>query len=280
MSAQEVFPPSRQIRLPLAGRRIVLTRPAAQAGDFASTVEALGGIPVVAPAISIASPDGWTVVDAALRRIGTYDWIVFTSANAVRALVDRATAIGVRRDELGLSRLAAVGPTTARVIEDLLRPPDLVPSTHNADALGHELVDVAGARVLLPRGDLADDSLPQALRAHGAVPDTVVVYRTVPGDGLASIVDGICAASIDAVLFASASAVHFVDAALAEAGVAVSDAPVPLPVAACLGSVTAVAARAVGFPNVIVSEGTSQPELIDRVVRWFARSTNEQEGLL
>jgi len=276
---QEVPALSRGARLPLAGRRIVLTRPEAQAGDFVTAVETLGGVPLLAPAIAVVPPDSWTVVDAAVRRIGTYDWIVFTSANAVRALVDRATAIGVGRDELRQRRLAAVGPTTGRIVEETLRRADVIPSTHTSEALGSELEDVAGARVLLPRGDLADDSLPEALRAHGAVPDAVVVYRTVPGHGLATIVEGICAASIDALLFTSASAVHFVETALAEAGIASSDLRGSLPVVACLGSVTAAVARSAGFPNVIVSEGTSQAELIDRVVRWFARSTNEQEGL-
>ena len=276
MTVQNVSAAAHGIGFPLAGRRIVLTRPRAQGGNFASAVEALGGMPVIAPAIAIVPPDSWTVVDAALRRVGTYDWIAFTSANAVRAVVDRAAAIGVSRDDLRQRRLAAVGPTTARVVEELLRGPDVVPSTHTSEALGRELADIAGARVLLPRGDLADDSFPDALRSHGAFADAVVVYQTVPGDGLATIVDGICAASIDALLFTSASAVQFVANALAEAGVAENALSELLPVTACLGSVTAAAAQAAGFPNVIVSDGTSQGELIDRVVRWFARHSNER----
>jgi uroporphyrinogen-III synthase len=279
MTVQNVSTVSREVDLPLAGRRIVLTRPHAQSGDFETAVEALGGIPIVAPAIALVAPDVWTVVDAALRRIGTYDWIVFTSANAVRALVNRAGAIGIGREQLREARLAAVGPTTARVLEELLCPPDVIPSTHTSESLGRELADVAGARVLLPRGDLADDALPDALRAHGAFPDTIVVYHTVPGGGLAAIVEGICGASIDALLFTSASAAHFVATALAEAGVSAGELTGRLPVTACLGSMTAAAAQSAGFPNVIVSEGASQAELIDRVVQWFARHTNEQEGM-
>lgn len=279
MTVHDVSTPSRGAHLPLAGRRIVLTRPHAQSGDFETVVEALGGDPIVAPAIAIVAPDVWTVVDAALRRIGTYDWIVFTSANAVRALVDRAGAIGIGRDQLRGRRLAAVGPTTARILEDLLRTPDVIPSTHTSESLARDLADVAGARVLLPRGDLADDALPDALRAHGAFPDAVIVYHTVPGDGLATIVEGICGASIDALLFTSASAAHFAASALTEAGVSASELAGLLPVTACLGSMTAAAAQSAGFPNVIVSEGASQAELIDRVARWFARNTNEQDGM-
>src|SRR5829696_1117019 len=72
----------------LEGKRIVLTRPLAQAGDFEARVRALGGDPVLAPAIAIAPPETWSVADAALHRVAMYeyDWIAFTSANAVNAL--------------------------------------------------------------------------------------------------------------------------------------------------------------------------------------------------
>ncbi len=257
---------------PLGGKRIVLTRPRAQAGDFEARVAALGGQPLVAPAIAVTPPDTWTVADAALRRIGTYDWIAFTSANAVRALIERADAIGVSREELRARHLVVVGPATAGIVTTALRRPDVVPSVHTAEALGDELTDIENTRILLPRGDLADDALPAALRARGAFVDEVVVYRTVPGEGLAAIVAGLRDSSVDALLFTSASAVRFVARALAELG-GMSTAGSPAPrVVACLGAVTADAARSAGFANVIVADGTSQNELIERVARWFSRS--------
>ena len=263
---------------PLAGKRIVLTRPRAQAGDFEARVSALGGEPVVAPAIDIVPPDSWTVVDAALRRIGTYDWIAFTSANAARALVARADAIGVAREELRSSRLAAVGQTTAAVLAVSLRQPDIVPAVHTAEALAHELAEIEGERVLLPRGDLADDFLPSALRAGGAFVDEVVVYRTLPGDGIATIAARMRDSAIDALLFASASAVRFVSDAL-EASDGVPDThSTTFPVIACLGPVTAEAARAAGFSNVIEADGASQNELIERVARWFAQFGDVARG--
>jgi len=251
---------------PLAGRRIVLTRPRAQAADFEARVAALGGEPVIAPAIAIDPPVSWTVVDAALRRIGTYDWIVFTSANGVRTLIERADAIGVARESLGTRRLAVVGPATARMVGAALRAPDVVPAVHTAEALARELSGIENARVLLPRGDLADDALPESLRANGAFVDEVVVYRTVPGDGVQEIIVGLRDSTIDALLFASASAVRFVTDAIGTAGLTLS----PATVIACVGPVTADAARAAGCSNVIVAEGTSQNELIDCVARFFA----------
>ena len=122
----------------LEGRRLILTRPDAQAGDFEARVTALGGDPLIAPAIAVEPPESWTITDAALRRFGTYDWVAFTSANAVRALVGRADAIGIDRDLLCQARLAVVGPATASAAADALRRPDVVPSVHTAEGLAAE----------------------------------------------------------------------------------------------------------------------------------------------
>jgi uroporphyrinogen-III synthase len=276
MSRPIVLASDRIRALPLLGRRIVLTRPLAQSEDFAARLQTLGGEPVVAPAIAIAPPDSWTFVDAALRRIGTYDWIAFTSANAVRALVDRADTIGVARDQLGSRRLAVVGPATAAAAAAALRSPDFAPTENTGEALGRELIDVESARVLLPRGDLAGDALPDALRSRGAFVDEIVVYRTVPGPGIPDIVAGVRESAVDALLFASASAVRFVADALVADAAGARSRPT-WPVAVCLGPVTADAAREAGFQSVVVAEGTTQNELIYRVALWFGRP--EREGL-
>jgi uroporphyrinogen-III synthase len=262
---------------PLLGRRIVLTRPLAQTGDFEARVRALGGEPVIAPAIEIAPPDSWTIADAALRRVGTYDWVVFTSANAVRAMVERADAIGVPRDDLRSRRLAVVGPATAGVAEAALRLPDFAPSVNTSEFLAQELVDVENARILLPRGDLAGDALPDTLRARGAFVDEIVVYRTVAGPGVPDIVSGVRESAIDALLFASTSAVRFVADALG-ADPAIAHLRSTWPVAVCLGPVTADAARESGFQSVVVADGTTQQELIYRVVVWFAQAGKERKG--
>lgn len=279
MTAPAIHDQKAALARPLAGKRIVLTRPGAQAGDFELRVRALGGDPLVAPAIAIGTPDTWTLADAALRRIGTYDWIVFTSGNAVRAVVDRADAIAVARDEIRARRLAVVGPSTADVVSSTLRPPDVVSTVHTAEALGRDLVDVQNARVLLPRGDLADDALPVTLRSRGAFVDGIVVYRTVAGIGIPTIVTLMRDKAVDALLFASASAVGFVSRALEEATGGVSAPLFAWPLAACLGPRTADAARSAGFTRVAVAEGTTLGELIERVAQWFARPEHEDGGM-
>jgi uroporphyrinogen-III synthase len=255
---------------PLAGKRIALTRPRAQAGDFEARIRALGGEPLLAPAIAIVTPEAWTIADAALRRVETYDWIVFTSANAVHAVVERADAIGISRGAVRGRRLATVGPATATAVRAALREPDFMPATTTAEALAHELRDVERTRILFPRGDLAGDTLPAELRQRGAFVDAVVVYRTIPGDGVAAIVAGIRAGTVDALLFTSASAVRFVAEALADELRDGAAADLPRhPAVMCIGPTTADAARAAGLDPVSVAESAAQSELIDQVARWF-----------
>jgi len=275
MTRPTVLVPGAVQARPLRGRRIVLTRPPAQSGDFEERVRALGGEPVATAAIEIVGPESWTIADAALRRVGTYNWLAFTSANAVRMLVDRADAIGVPRDELRSRRLAVVGPATASVVRTTLRPPDFAPTVNTAEMLGEEITDVDNTRVLLPRGNLADDTLPAALRARGAFVDEVVVYRTVPGPGITAIVAGVRESAVDALLFASASAVRFVADALVADTASTGLRRQRWPVAACLGPVTASAARACGFQSVIVADDATQNELIDAVARWFGAETGK-----
>ena len=275
MTRPTVLVPGALQARPLRGRRIVLTRPLAQSGDFEERVRALGGEPVATAAIEIVGPESWTIADAALRRVGTYDWLAFTSANAVRMLVDRADAIGVPRDELRSRQLAVVGPATAAVVRTTLRPPDFAPTVNTAEMLGEEITDVDNTRVLLPRGNLADDTLPAALRARGAFVDEVVVYRTVPGPGIAAIVAGVRESAVDALLFASASAVRFVADALVADTASTGLRRQRWPVAACLGPVTAGAAQACGFQSVIVADDATQHELIDAVARWFGAETGK-----
>ena len=222
---------------------------------------------MIAPAIAIEPPESWTIADAALRRIGTYDWVVFTSANAVRALVGRADAIGIDRGILCQARIGVVGPATASVVEHTLRRPDVVPAVHTAEGLAAELTDVGNGRVLLPRGDLASDALPAALHERGAFVDEVVVYRTGPGPGIAAITDATRSGDVDALLFASGSAVRFVADALKATGITTG----AWPVAICLGPVTAEAARVAGFATVVTADGSAQHDLIECAAAWFAR---------
>ncbi|HUF29367.1 MAG TPA: uroporphyrinogen-III synthase [Gemmatimonadaceae bacterium] len=263
-------PPIALQERPLAGLRIVLTRPREQAGEFMSVVSSLGGRPEIAPAIEIAPPQSWSELDAALGKLDRYAWIAFTSANAVRSLAGRARALGMGPASFAPVKLAAVGRSTADVLAAELRPPDAIASSASASALGSDLEVSPGTRVLLPLGELAGDDLAAVLRVRGAEVAEVTAYRTVPGDGIPAIVAGWLDETIAALLFASGSAVSFVAEALSAARTAHGDVSGVRPAIFCIGPSTASAAVTAGFEPDGVSATATQQALIDEMVRWFA----------
>jgi uroporphyrinogen-III synthase len=266
---------------PLAGVRVAFTGTASHAADFDARVRALGGEPLIAPAIAIGPPASWSALDHALRHVSAYDWLAVTSANAVRAVMDRADAIGVPRDALRERRLAAVGPATSDALASALRPPDVVPRVHTAAALAAEMPDVHGGRVLFPRGDLAGHGLADGLRHRGASVDDVIVYRTVPGPGIETIVAGLRDDAIGVLLFASPSAVRFVAGALTRTrGESPHLHPArwpSWPVVVCIGPVTADAAREQGFHPEAVVESATLAELIDAAAAAVVRRHEDRE---
>ena len=161
----------------LDGRLIVVTRAAHQSAGFVRLLESLGATVAHFPVIEIAPPDSWAPVDTAVARFDEYAWLIFTSANAVDAFFDRAGTVAVH------ARIAAVGPATARALQNRGLAAELVPADHVAEGLITLFAaqNLAGSRILLPRAASARDVLPDALRAQGAVVDVVEVYRnTLP----------------------------------------------------------------------------------------------------
>ncbi len=164
---------------PLAGRRVLITRPREQSADFSDALRALGADPVIVPMIRIAPPEDDRPLADACANAATFDWIVFTSANGVDAMMSRLAG---RARPLGDARIVAVGPATAaRLTQHGIRT-DVIPKHHRAEAAGDELLrnhDLDGARILLPRANLATQDLPDTLRSAGADVTDVVAYRTL-----------------------------------------------------------------------------------------------------
>lgn len=163
----------------LNGRLVVVTRAAHQSRSFIQLLESLGARVVHFPVIAIAPPADWAPVDEAISALPTYDWLVFTSANAVDAFFDRAGHLTLA------ARLAVIGPATAQAVARRGLSVHLQPTNHIAEGLVAEFaaLPLAGARVLIPRAASARDVLPGALRTQGAQVDLVDVYRnTLPAE--------------------------------------------------------------------------------------------------
>lgn len=165
---------------PLFGTSVLVSRPVDQAAPLRAALEELGAEVLTQPAIRIGPPADWAPVDSALSQLDDYDWLLFSSSNGVRFLLDRLAAVGGDLRRLGGVRLAAIGPGTA---EELLRyrlRADLVPDEFRAESLAAAIaVEAAGRRLLLARASRGREVLAEQLRAAGAEVDQIVVYSSV-----------------------------------------------------------------------------------------------------
>ncbi len=249
---------------PLAHRRILVTRPrrlSPSPGDpLVAALTALGADAIWLPAIRIAPPDDPARLDAAIGRaeVGDFDWIVFTSANAVDPVLDRLPA-----PPPGI-RVAAVGPATAAALEARGWPVDVVPPRHTAEALAAALGDVAGQRVLFPKADIARPAIEKDLAARGAIVDAVIAYRTLIAEpGPAALAE--LRAGVDVATFASGSAVW---AFATLAGGRPVDLLGPARVA-CIGPETARVAMEAGLRVDILPDEHTIPALAAAIAAHF-----------
>ena len=255
--------------LPLSGRRILVTRRREQSGSLAQQLSELGATVLTLPAIEIALPENRAELDLALRNIASYDWVVFTSANAVQAVARRLAGLGLDDGALGRTVAAAsVGPTTSDAFreafpgaEPRLQPASDFRAEGLADAFSQE--NVGGQRFLLPTSDRARETLPRALRALGAEVDVVTAYRTVAPEGLRERLAEELRRGVDLIAFASPSAVENLVAA---AGEVVRGLP-----AAVMGPVTEAAARAAGLEIKVVAYPSTAQGLVSAIEARLGR---------
>ena len=162
----------------LAGKCVILTRPAEQSAEWVRVLESCGAEVLLLPAVRIVPPETWSLLDRELLRLEEFDWVLFTSRNAVRFVSERLKNLSCALccDGSG-PRVAAVGQATAEAARKAGWTLDCVAPDQSGDSLAHELREsLAGRRVLLPRSDRADDVLPIALEKNGAKFREAVAY--------------------------------------------------------------------------------------------------------
>lgn len=195
----------------LAGKTIVVTRTAEQSGKLIEALTARGARVRLLPMISFAAPENYDGLDAALGRLDEFDWIIFTSANAVQAVERRCREKGTPKiDALRHVKAAAVGPTTAAEAEHAGFLVDYVAKNHSGAGLAEELKEeLSRKRVLLPRSDRANPDLPNALVRMRAAVTEAIAYRTMaPSQESQGQAADSLKESVDGILFFSPSAVH------------------------------------------------------------------------
>ena len=258
---------------PLAGKRIVVTRAAEHAQELVDALEALGAKVLLMPTVGFAPADNYQELDAALRNKKEFDWILFTSQNAVRYVFQRACELTpVHPVQPPRPLIAAVGAATAQAARNLDLRVDFVAQTRTGESLAAELRDsMAGKKVLLPRSDRVDDRLPDALREAGAQVREVVAYRTLrPASLDPDILGAVRRAEIAAIVFASPSAYHNLAEFVPAAELAALSERVQF---ASIGPTTTRALREVGARVAIEANDSSSAGLADAIAKYYQRQT-------
>jgi uroporphyrinogen III methyltransferase/synthase len=240
---------------------VVVTRAREQASDLVQRLRGLGANTVELPVIEIGpAADGGAALSRVAGRVGEFDWVAFTSANAVDRFFAALDELGSDTRALGRVQVAAIGPGTAAALERRGIRADLVPGRFVAEAVVDAFPPGPG-RVLLPRAAVAREALPEGLAAKGWTVEVVEAYRTVIGRPSASALAA--AASADAITFTSSSTVaNYLEVA--------GPTSVP-PVVACIGPVTADTARAAGLTVSVVAAEHTIDGLVRAVVEALGR---------
>ena len=243
-------------RRPLFGKRIVVTRAREQASQLVARLQDLGAETVELPTIETADPsDGGAALQAAADAVADYDWVVFTSVNAV----SRFVPLLHDARSFGAARVAVVGPGTADRLAAANVVADLVPDQFVAEAL-LDAFPAGPGRVLIPQASDARDVLAVGLRAKGWAVEVVEAYRTERAQPSPAALAA--AAEADAVTFTSSSTVTNY--------LAIAGADAVPPVVACIGPITAATARDAGLDVTVDAEVHTVEGLVDALLRWFA----------
>ncbi len=253
-------------KLPLSGKRVLVTRAREQAADFSDLLRAQGAEPIEVSVLEIVPPDSYGELDGAIRGLDRYDWVVFTSANGVRAFLGRLVALGLDTHMLGGARLGAIGPATAAELRERQLEVDFVPDEYVAEDVAAGLIElgVQGKRVLLPQADLARDVLKTDLERAGAVVDAVVSYRTVPArEDLSKLVPDLAAGRIDVVTLGSSSTARNLIEGLGANSVELLSRSL----IACIGPVTAKTAAELGLRVGVVAPEHTMHGMVEAIVR-------------
>lgn len=253
---------------PLFGKRIVVTRARAQASGFAELLESYGAHTIQFPTIEIQPISDNLALDKAITCLSDYDWVIFTSVNAVEIFYSQLRENSADVRSFGKAQICAVGPKTVEALNGIGILPDFVPSQSRAVAIADEMENLAEKNVLLPCAKIAPDDLPNGLRENGAIVHTIPIYNTVKteGKGRENLEKGIIDGDIDMVTFTSSSTVdnfvgmfdqHRPEDLLAKVRIAV------------IGPSTAEAAKRCGLKVDVMPSEASVEALAQEIVRFF-----------
>lgn len=251
---------------PLYGRTVVVTRARDQASDFARKLEELGARIIEFPTIKIAEPTDISPLDNALRNLGSFHWIIFTSVNGVEAFFLRLFHLGMDVRELKGVKICAIGPATAGEVQKYCLRVDCQPAKYVAEEVLEELKrreELSGKRVLMPRADIARSFLPEELKKLGAEAVEVTAYRTVLAEtGDKKLLERLTAGEVDVVTFTSSSTVRNFVQLIGKENLAKLDGKVCF---ASIGPITTRTAKELGIKVSLEAKEYTIPGLVKAI---------------
>ena len=259
-------------KLPLWGRRIVVTRPSEQSAGFIANLQALGASVLEMPVIEIKPTTDQSALYRAFENFAAYAWLIFTSRNGVDLFFDELFAQGFDVRSLHSLSLCAIGPATADRLRAKGLIADVVPEDFRAEGLLEALREKvqAGQKVLLPRAAGSREVLPEGLRRFGAQVDEIILYESVLPEGIdAETLQVIVSSPIDLITFTSSSTVANFVGLVGKDRAAQLAARIP---AACIGPITSATARENGFTVAVEAVAYTMDGLLDAIQKHLLRS--------
>ena len=254
---------------PLFGKGVVITRPEKQANDLAKLLIKEAANPIHFPTIKIVPPPNWRELDAAIKKLEEYEWLIFTSANGVAYFFQRLFAKKKDIRDLKGIKICCIGPATAQQVENKGIRVDLVPEKFISEGILESFSgkNLKGKKILLARAAKARDVLPEGLKKLGAKVDVATTYVTVNSGKKKNELEELFEENqVDVVTFTSSSTVNnFIK-------IAGSGFKLPKGVKiACIGPVTAATAKKAGFTVDIHQEEYTMEGLVDALKKFFGK---------
>jgi uroporphyrinogen III methyltransferase / synthase len=255
-------------RLPLFGKRVVITRPREQAASLREALAERGALPIELPTIEIRDPDSWEPLDDAIRRLTDFDYLLVTSVNGVRQFLARLAVSGRDVRDLKGIEIGAIGPATAAELARSGVRADFVPAEYRAEGLLEILSerDLQGKAFLIPRARVARDLVPRVLSERGARVEVIEAYRVEKPSLRPEELHGLLTPTPDVIMFTSSStAANFCELHLSPK----LRQKLALAKIASIGPVTSGTLRALGMATDIEAKESTVAALISAIESYF-----------
>lgn len=280
---------SRLRSLSLTGKHVLVTRTREQASALSENLRQSGALPVELPVIRIAPPADWFPLDQALRALAektAYDWLIFTSANGVKMVMERLKTLGLEPRALAAARIATIGPATAAALEKYGLTAELVPAEYIAESVAEALrreveqrgQTLAGQRILLARAAEARQVLITELERAGARVEVVAAYQTLPvaqdDERGREVIALLRQQQLDVITFTSSSTVqhfmHWLSQSAPDIAILLAyPGKQPLrPLIACIGPITAQTARDYGLEVGVEAREYTTAGLVEALITY------------